>query len=118
MKTLPLFILLLSCCLLGCRKEQPPTIPPVNNPQPPYPLVTKKTVAAYGNISITTYQYDTASWRVKSVQDKYGIDVYEYDTTHYITVGNGYLKLNVNGLVEEDRTVFNPCKFRTIHWIV
>lgn len=111
MKAQPLFILLLSCCLLGCRKEQPPTIPPVNNPQPPYPLVTKKTVTAYGNVSITSFSYDTATWLLKSRQDQYGTYVYDYVNANYISYGNTGLSLNTEGLVASDNGFYHPFQY-------
>lgn len=108
MKTLPVVLLLLLPGFMACKKEQPQELLPVNNPQPPYPLVTKKTQTAYGNTHITTYRYDTATWLVKSITDEYGMVLYQYDTTRYILLDNGFLKLNADGLVEEDHRYFTP----------
>ncbi len=112
MKTTPLLLLcLLLTGLWACKKD--PVQQPVEQtfPQPPLPLVTKKTSSAYGNVSITSYRYDTATWLLKSTQDKYGMDVYDYSTPNYIGYGTTSLSLNATGLVASDNGFYHPYQY-------
>lgn len=111
MKAKPLLALFLVCGLWACKKD--PVQQPVEHtfPQPPLPLVSKKTVTANGNVTVTSFRYDTVSWLLKSRQDQYGIYVYEYGNANYISYGNTSLSLNTEGLVASDNGFYHPFQY-------